>query len=226
VQYACVTATQEGARCRNFVENPGEMCEACQKLKAKGEEVKFAPSPDTILVKFNVNPNWAQKFEEAGIPRRFPSEVTLEEKHIAQAQQVNRDPYQLRNDIADSGSQVFGPKGVSEVSIFQLLEELREKGYQPQGVHIRTRREKKFDVLVIPFLCGIPDENSTSLPEKALERLREFLKLSCWGFVHIWANPPEKGKIVHTVNLSHREPQKSPQWNLCFNHGLWAIETS
>jgi len=222
VQYACVAATQEGARCRNFVENPGKMCEACQKLKAKGEEVKFAPSPDTILVKFNINPGWTQKFEEAGIPRRFPSEVTLEEKHIAQAQQVNRDPYRFR-ETADSGVPVFGPQGVSEVSIFQLLEELREKGYQTQGVHIRTRREKKFDVLVIPFTLGI-EKNSTSLPEKALELLREFLKLSCWGFVHIWANPPEKGKIVHTVNLSHREPQQSPQWNLCFNHGLWAIE--
>ena len=223
MKYACVAATQEGARCRNFLENSGEMCETHQKLKAKGEEVKLAPSPDTILVKFNINPSWTQRFEEAGIPRGFPSEVTLEEKHIAQAQQANRDPYRFR-ETADSGVPVFGPQGVSEVSIFQLLEELREKGYQPQGVHIRTRREKKFDVLVIPFAHGISEKNSTFLPEKALELLREFLKLSCWGFVHVWANPPEKGKIVHTVNLSHREPYKSPQWNLYFNHGLWAIE--
>jgi len=222
LKYACIAATQEGARCRNFVETVGDICWLHQKEKDEGKEVKLAPPPDTILVKFNINPNWAQRFEETGIPRRFPSEVSLEEKHIAQAQQVNRDPYRFR-ETADSGVPVFGPQGVSEVSIFQLLEELQEKGYQPQGVHIRTRSQKKFDILVIPFSGGGPKENSTSLPEKALELLREFLKLSCWGFVHIWANPPEKGKIVHTVNLSHREPQQSPQWNLCFNHGLWAL---
>jgi len=220
LKYACVAATQEGARCRNFLEKAGEMCETHRKLKAKGEEVKLAPSPDTILVKFNINPSWTQRFEEAGIPRRFPSEVTLEEKHITQAQEVNRDPYRFR-ETADSGVPVFGPQGVSEVSIFQLLEELQGKGYSPQGVHIRTRREKKFDVLVIPFAREISEE--AFLPKKAEELLEEFLKTSCWGFVHIWANPPEKGKVVHTINLGHREPQKSPQWNLCFNHGLWAL---
>ena len=223
MQYACIAATQEGARCRNLVENPGEMCEAHQRLKAKGEEVRLAPPPDTILVKFNINPNWAQRFEESGIPRRFPSEVGLEEKHIAQAQQIDRDPYRFR-ETADSGVPVFGPQGVSEVSILPLLEELQGKGYQPQGVHIRTRIQKKFDVLVIPFSGRVSEENSNFLPEKALELLREFLRLSCWGFVHVWANPPEKERIIHTVNLGHREPQNSPQWNLCFNHGLWAIE--
>lgn len=224
MKYACVAATQERARCRNLVENPGEMCGTHQKLKVKGEEVKLAPPPDTILVKFNINPNWAQKFEEAGISRGFPSEVSLEEKHISQAQQVNRDPYRFR-ETADSGVPVFGPQGVSEVSISRLLGELQERGYQPRGVHIRTRSRKKFDVLVVPFSGRVPEENSTTLPKKAFELLREFLKLSCWGFVHIWANPPdEKGKIVHTVNLSHREPQESPQWTLYFNHGLWAIE--
>jgi hypothetical protein len=102
------------------------------------------------------------------------------------------------------------------------LEELQEKGYSPQGVHIRTRTQKKFDVLVIPFIQGT-EKNSIFLPEKAFELLREFLKISCWGFIHVWANPPEKGKIVHTVNLSHREPQKPLQWILRFNNGLWAV---
>ncbi len=200
------------------------MCGTHQKLKAKGEEVKVAPPPDTILVKFNINPGWAQKFEEAGIPRGFPSEVVLEEKHITQAQQINRHPYRFR-DKADSGVPVFGSQGVSEVSIFKLLGELQERGYNPQGVHIRTRREKKFDVLVIPFTLGL-EQDSAFLPTRAGKLLEEFLETSCWGFVHIWANPPEAGKVFHTVNLGHREPQKPPQWDLCFNHGLWATEPS
>jgi len=222
LKYACVAATQEGARCRNFVEKAGEMCESHQKLKAQGKEVRLAPSPDTILVKFNINPNWAQKFEQAGIPRRFPDEVLLEEKHIAQAREVDRDPYRFR-DIADSGVPIFGEEGISDVSIFELIQELQENGYEPAGVHIRTRRQKKFDVLVIPFVHGESEGNSV-IPKKALELLQEFLRLSCWGFAHVWANPPDvQGKVVHTINLGHREPEKLPRWALCFNHGLWAL---
>lgn len=222
--YACIASTQEGARCRNSVETAGEMCKLHQREKREGKEVKLAPSPNTVLVKFNINLNWTQKFEQAGIPRRFPQEVALEEKHIAQARRLGRGAYEYR-DIADSGVPVFGSQGASEVSILGLLGELQEAGYKPQGVHIRTRTQKKFDVLVIPFGRGISEGNSTLLPKKALDLLREFLRLSCWGFVHIWTNPPDvQGKIVHTVNLGHREPGRPPRWNLCFSHGLWAVE--
>jgi len=199
------------------------MCELHQGLRDDGKEVDIAPAPDTILVKFNINPRWAQRFEEAGVSRRIPFEVDLEEKHIAHALKSHRKPYRYR-DIADSGVPVFGMDGVSKVSILELLGELQENGYQPQGVHIRTRR-KRFDVLVIPFSQETSGERS--LPRQAVELLREFLKLSCWGFAHIWANPPDdQGKIVHTVNLSHREPGKSPKRNLCFDHGLWAAAAS
>ena len=218
--YACIAVTQEGARCRNFVSTAG-VCWLHQKEKDEGKEVKFAPSPDTILIKFNINPKWAQEFELAGVPRRRPYEVELEEKHIVQALKIDRDPYRFR-DIADSGVPVFGDQGVSNVSILGLIGELQKNGYQLKGVHIRTRKQKKFDVLVVPFIRGESEGNSVIL-KKALELLQEFLRLSCWGFVHVWANPPEKGKVVHTINLGHREPQKSPQWSLCFNHGLWAL---
>lgn len=223
MRYACIASVKGGARCRYFLENPGEMCEPHQKLKAKGEKVKLAPPPDTILVKFNINPSWNQKFQEEGIPRKTPSGVSLEEKHINHAHHLHRVPYRYR-DIADSGVPVFGEQGVSDVSIANLLAELQTEGYVPSGVHIGTRRQKKFDVLVIP-LSRNPEEDSL-LPKGALKLLEDFLRSSCWGFVHVWANPPEKGKIVHTINLGHREPQKAPQWKLFFNHGLWAIKPS
>jgi hypothetical protein len=219
--YACIAATQKGARCRNFVSKAVDICWRHQKEKDEGKEVKLAPSPNTILVKFNINPSWTQQFEKAGVPRKRPFEVELEEKHIAQARKLDRRAYEYR-DIADSGVPVFGPQGSSEVSILGLLEELQREGYQPQGVHIRTRAQKKFDVLVIPFVRG--SESNSTLPKRALELLQEFLRLSCWGFVHVWANPPDgQGKVVHTINLGHREPEKSPQWTLCFNHGLWNL---
>lgn len=220
--YACVAPTKEGARCHYFVEKPGELCEGHKKMKEEGKEIKPLPLPDTILVKFNINPGWAQLFEQAGIPRRSPDEVALEEKHIDQARQIDRKAYRFR-DIADSGVPVFGPQGVSEVSISGLLTELGQAGYQPQGIHIRTRNQKKFDVLVIPFTKETQGGNSTTLPKKAVELLREFLRISCWGFAHVWANPPEAEKVTHTVNLGHRE-EKPPQWHLQFNHGLWAVE--
>ncbi len=221
--YACIAPTEGGARCRSFVEKVGEMCEPHQKMRDEGKEIKPLPLPDIILVKFNINPDWTQQFEQAGIPRRSPNEVALEEKHIAQARQMDRKAYRFR-DIADSGVPVFGPQGVSEVSISGLLTELVQKGgYQPQGVHIRTRTQKKFDVLVIPFVKEAQSENSTTLSEKAVELLRRFLRISCWGFAHVWANPPEEGRVTHTVNLSHRE-EKPPKYHLQFNHGLWAVE--
>lgn len=224
MNYACVAATKERARCRNTVEKPGEMCELHQKMRDEGKEVMIALRPDTILLRFNVNPGWAQKFEEAGIPRSSPSEVALEEKHIAQAQAIDREAYRYR-DIADSGVPVFGEKGVSNISIIGLLSELEGAGYKPRGVHIRTRTQKKFDVLVIPFSRETTGNNL--LPLKAIEFIRDHLKLSCWGFVHIWANPPDsQGKIPHTINLGHREVDKSPQGSLRFNQGLWAIESA
>lgn len=221
MQYACVAATQERARCRNLVEAIGKMCELHQKMRDEGKEVKLAPRPDTILVKFNINPNWTQLFEEAGIPRRSPSEVGLEEKHIAQAHAIDREAYRYR-DIADSGVPVFGPQGIADISIADLLPELEKEGYKVTGVHIRTRTQKKFDVLVISFQ---PAGENSKLPRSAVDLVKEFLKLSCWGFAHVWANPPDsQGKIPHTINLGHREVDKSPQGSLRFNNGLWTIE--
>jgi hypothetical protein len=197
------------------------MCEFHQRLKREGKEIKVAPSPDLVLVKFNLRPKWAQRFEEAGIPRHFPWETDLEAKHIRQAKEFGREPYRFR-EIADSGVPVFGPEGVSDLSISDLLRELEQAGYKLQDVHIRTR-QKKFDVLVIPFSREIPEGNLT-LSEKASQLLKEFLEV-CWGLGHIWANPPDdQGRIVHTLNLSHRKPEGIPRWRLRFEGGIWLRE--
>lgn len=220
MQYACVAATEGRARCRNFVGQVGKLCTSHGKLIVEGKEIELALFPDTVLVKFNINPSWTQVFEEAGVPRKAPSEVSLEEKHINHAHKAGRDPYRYR-DIADSGVPVFGTQGLSEVSVSGLLIELLEAGYKPQGVHIRTRMEKRFDVLVVPLVRGA---ESSTLSEKAVMLLERFLRSPSWGFAHIWANPPDvQGKIIHTVNLGHRKPEGRPELKILFSNGLWAV---
>lgn len=212
--YACSAQREGRARCRNLVETNGALCPTHQ-----GRGAELAPRPDIILVKFNISPNWCQRFEEAGVLRSSPSEVELEEKHIVGAQKLGRDAYVYR-DIADSGVPIFGREGVQQISISGLLPELEREGYKVSGVHIRTRTQKKFDVLVISFeLAG----ESGRLLAEAIALVKEFLRVSCWGFVHVWANPPDgKGRIPHTVNLGHREVDKVPVRLLRFNRGLWA----
>lgn len=174
----------------------------------------------TILVKFNVNPRWEQRFIEAGVPQKTPDEWALELKHMLHATDFGRNPFEKRPDIADSGVPVFGKEGEQDVSLNGLFAELRQAGYFPTGVHIRTRTREpnKFNALVIPFVQGADE----SLTTQCAALLDEILKTS-WGHVHVWANPPQSdtGDIIHTVNLSHRDVDKVPQKTLRFNGGRW-----
>ncbi len=175
-------------------------------------------APKVVLVKFNINPKWDERFRQAGIPVKSPDENALELAHILHAVEMGRNPYQYRQ-VADSGVPAFGKEGEQNVSINGLLAELRSEGYSPVGIHIRTRTraDNKFNVLVMPFIL-MPEGNGNGVVPPILDN---FLKVSCWGFVHVWMNPPqEDGTIVHTVNLSHRE-ERAPEKNLRFKKGRW-----
>ena len=139
-----------------------------------------------VLVKANINPKWLQRFQEAGISLKSPDEGALELKHIFHALERRKNPYAIRQEIADSGTQVFGKSGEQNISINGLSQELRNAGYFPSGVHIRRRAEKKFNVLVIPFIAG----GEESLLPQAASLLKEFFRV-CWGYVHVWVNPPQ-----------------------------------
>jgi len=173
--------------------------------------------PNAVLVKFNVNPKWREKFLNAGIPEKSPDEAALELKHMFHAVEVGRDPFRFRQEKSDSGIPVFGQDGAKMVSINGLFQELRQAGYSLNGAHIR-RREDKFNALVIPFVL----DGEESISPKAEVLIEEFLGV-CWGYVHVWVNPPqpETGAMIHTVNLSHREIDKTPGKILRFNEGRW-----
>lgn len=170
--------------------------------------------PGTVLVKFNVNSKWEARFREAGIPVKTPNEMALLMNHALEAVEMGRNPNEWREE-PDSGIPAFGPGGETKVEVASLLAELRNEGYKPSGIHIRVRQGKKFNVLVVPYLLW------TAKGEVLPPLLEEFLKISSWGFAHVWMNPPKAdGSIVHTVNLSHRE-EGSPEKILQLRKGRW-----
>jgi len=216
--YACAAATEEGARCRNMVvEVVGEMCH----LHKGG---KVAPRPDIILVKFNLNPKWAEKFERLGVPRKSSLSFLKENAHARQAEKLGRDPYRYGRPVADSGVPVFGKQGIQEVSLFDLLKELLDR-YKITDIHLRPRRDEKMDVLVVSLMVSLSPGEEVVLSSSASQELLSFLAVSCWGYCHVWANPPsDDGRIVHTVHSSHRAPDSKPRVRLRFFDGLWAVE--
>lgn len=177
-----------------------------------------------ILLKVNVNPSWETRFFQAGIPLRRPDEGALEMKHIIQALEAGRNPYAIRSEIADSGIPVFGKGGAQDVSVNGLFAELRNQGYLPTGIHIRTRADKKFNVLVLPFIRIGGENSAIAITSSAVMRLVEQFLRTSWGFVHVWDNPPQPGTqtVVHTVNLSHRDVDRIPKKTLHFRQGEWS----
>lgn len=223
--YACVAATKEGARCRNFLEQQGQLCPRHQKEFNEKGTVPMASPPDVILMRININQTWRDRLEAGGIGRKIVDWQRLEGKHVAHAEGLGRAPYRFR-DVADSGVPVFGPDGVCHVSLLKLWTELVEKGFCIQEMHLQSRRDGKMDTLVITLARQKPTQVSFS-PEVALAVLPDLLNTS-YGFVHIWANPSQEDKekkkvVVHTVNVSHREPEKRSLCQLHYNDGLWSV---
>lgn len=218
--YACTAGTENRARCRNWADANGLLCPFHQKRRDAGETVTVAPSPDTILVKFNINPNWTEKFKALGIPQKTPDFQKHEQEHVRQAEANGREAYRYR-PIADSGVPVFGKEGLTNVTLFDLLQELLSSSdYNLTNIHLFQRRDKGvMNVLVITF-----SKEGENMTFSAADELMKFLASSCWGHCHVWANPPrEDGRVLHTINSSHREVDKDPEGSLSFNTGLWSM---
>ncbi|TET84445.1 MAG: hypothetical protein E3J36_01295 [Candidatus Nealsonbacteria bacterium] len=220
MRYACIASAKGGARCRATVEKLGTFCSFHQKLKEEGRQIRLAPKPDVILVRFYLNLDRSQKLEMTGIPRRERlTEVEREEKHINHAKQYGRDPYRYR-DKSDSGTPIFGKEGINDLFLSQTWAELKREGYHLTDIHLKSHTEKK-DVLVAALNYKASE---IPLSKQILDELDQLLS-SCWGYVRVWADPPnEEGKVIHTVNSSFLKPDTTPQLSLYFNHGLWAIE--
>ena len=222
MQYACIAATETGARCRFFVEEQGTMCSHHQKMKEEGKKVEVAPTPNTVLIKLRLNKNWTKKLLLAGIDWKKGTPFRdRDRRHEVEAEKLHRKAYRYRNNIADSGVPVFGSTGISQVSISGIATTLYKKRYNVVAVHLEKGRGQGMNVLILTFRLR---DRKISLSKEAIGFLNEFSS-SCWGHVHIWANPPqENGKVIHTVNLAHRQPEESPKFQLIFDNGLWRAQ--
>lgn len=221
VKMACKAGAHDGAvRCRNM--------QPCV-IHPDGEPT--APEADVILVKMNLNGKWGLRWKSAGVrttERSGQRAATLAKQRKAQAEQFNRSPLAVRrqsgSDISvpeamDSGTPIFGPDGLAGVDITGLAEELHGMGnFLLADVHILKRPWKAPDRLVLEFNKIGPALQNFPW------RIYHELIATCFGKVHVWANPRNvHGNVAHTVNCGERNDGGRPQYRLRYKEGDWGV---
>jgi hypothetical protein len=183
----------------------------------QGPNFEFAPVPDKVLVKFNVNPKKCERLSAFGVPIKPVNFDRKNAAHEAQAQEHGRAAFRYR-EVADSGVPVFGKDGAQNVSLAHVWGELPGKGYAITDIHMLPKSQGKMMTLVITLEDGA--EEPLECSAKLMQELKNLLACA-WQYVHVWANPPnEDGKVIHTVNASHRL-DTPPAYLLDFADGLW-----
>ncbi len=224
VEYACAAALEDGkTRCRRSASPGSQFC--WQERHREGAPI--APPPDIILLKPKVSPKWFGMMADK-IPLKSEGRSTEKIKeHIAQAEKLGRDPFTLRPGIEDSGTLVFR-KQKEFVSLSELLRELLEEGYLLIDIHGRPARNQPMLTLTMGFSKEIDQVSQAVLSLVDSDLAKAVLGVilgSVWEYCHLWANPPnEQGRIVHTINLAHRQPGNTPAKKLRFAQGLWELE--
>ena len=219
MKFACKAATRGNARCRNMVSDLGGLCSTHSEVPS----LVVSDQPDVVLYKTNVNKNWSKRLKELGVQLKNPDFEAKEKKHIDHAKRFGREPFKFRGEIADSGVPVFGKDGLKEVSLYELLQELSTI-YNVVDIHLRPTKpggNPHMEVLVVSFSDGEEFVGNTD----AFQELMRFLASSCWGHVHVWANPPQDdGRIIHTVNSAHRQDGAQPKQFVGFDDGRWDVQ--
>ncbi len=214
--YACVAGTVGRARCRNAATKEGR----CHEHPAAA----LAPAPDVVLVKFSVNLRRAEELVEVGIPVREVNWQERDRSHVAHAEAHDRQSHRYRENVADSGVPVFGTEGIADVAIARAYRELNQE-YGLRDVHLLPHRNNRMFVLVLVFEKGAATISPSTEAAVLLARILN----STYGFVHVWVNPPQAdGRVVHTVNCSHRM-DSAPKCLLLLNNEwfdapLWDAE--
>lgn len=223
MQYACVARTESEARCRRILEVDNFNPDSCRCAQHQG--ALLAPSPDVVLVKFRVNQNWKEELTEVGVDFRNSDFGSRDRKHIDQAHSIGRQAFRIREATPDSGTPVFGPDkaGLQGICPLPGIRPHPEHGYKLTMVFLEPTRENHGMYSLVLIL----DKNGrrADVSQELVDKIVEFVSPP-WGHCHVWANPPRvnDGKIIHTLNFSHRLPGKKPALLLLFNSGLWAVK--
>jgi hypothetical protein len=196
-------------------------CQFHVGMRDSGKNVPLASWPEKVLVKANINPKWRLRFLALGIPEKHPDFAKKEAEHVADAERHGRSPYAICKNVADSGVPIFGPEGLKNVSVGDLLiQEASRRGYYAVDIHIFSRSAKGNSVMSTLVITLATEGTKLRVPTD----VKVMLTSSTWGHVHVWVNPPKPGRgVLHTVNLTNRSEDPAEQ-ALLFADGLWAPE--
>ncbi len=234
MKYACIAGLKRVVngvvklyRCRNWAQDPP------QNLFCVGHSNHpvLAPLPERVFVKMTVprtsdNLHDIEEFQFHVADRDKKKERDLEVKHAQHAEQFSRGAYSVRKTTSDSGVQVFGPDGLHDMSLVLMDGNLIQAGLNRVGGHVLDKIHEGKLIFVIEY-SSIPNPDGTKLPNRADGYLKRLLG-SCWGTIHIWANPPrvEDGVIVHTVNAGRLNREQIPVGHVVLASGHWSFKTT
>jgi hypothetical protein len=177
-------------------------------------------------LKFRINDRWANQLTVAGlriIERSAEKVAVLNQKHADAAAAIGRRADSYR-PTPDSGVPVFGKEGAKNVFLSGLWSELTGAGFVPAQAHVlKSGGQGQSGYTMLTLVVEMTRGQSEEAPEitNGVTSVIADLLASTWGFAHVWANPPrEDGKIVHTINLSHRG-EGAAAAKLEYYSGLW-----
>ena len=176
---------------------------------------------------FASSPDWKHDLEEFVLDfkqreRKHQSEI--EQKHIQHAQAFGRNPYAARPGVVDSGTPVFGSKGLEDVSLILVDGQLVGAGLRRTGGYVQDKSREGKLVLVLNYSNYGKPTGGLSLRAEGF--LKSLLRAT-WGHLHVWANPPSLdegqrfGKIMHTINAGWYKPDEVPIGALDYYEGRW-----
>jgi len=220
-------AGNSDARCRNLAVAGSDFCSQHNNGKAT-----LSPQPDVVLIWFKLSDSWTSRFEKfLDVQRRSTRrQRQINDKNAAAAKKIGRNP-NMRTTIVDSGSPVFGPKGVqghrvwpcniiadlSNAEYYLGKAEVCEKQLTAGGVEHRLLLEFRlegdvFAGTAMEFLGDLFNE----FGEAAFNQLL------------VWANPrKEDGEVVHTLNFRGRNIDQKPDCVLRFDgDNDWYLEST
>lgn len=230
-QETCRYGVRDGiARCRNQVPCP-------EPTHREGGGAPLAPRPDVILTHINVNEDWFQLFEAAGVVARERTKERGEElrrEHEVRAERLGRDPYKIREDLgwetnlpesADSGVLALRVLNGEISKVFPELE-----GFFLTGYHMLIRSWKKTRRITLEFTSlgylekGPEHDKKRPVPNFPWKLFMEFALRMTFGRVEVWANERWQGKVVHSFECYDRRDGIAPTYSVLYKNGDWGWE--
>lgn len=235
MRYACVCMDETGGRCQEWaVETPEGLFFCNKHLREKPEDLKKAPKPNMVLVKFSGTANFLQYLQDhySHLEKKDHDEHALNREHGESAKDLGRNPHRFDKHRNDDGVPVFGKDGASNVGgLADMIAEMQSCGHSLANVHWfhRMKPDKRRQTFIhgatIVFGFVLDEAHNVGETTPGADLLPEMCG-AAWQFIHVWANPPhETGQIHHTVNCTGRQDgQGEKSKNIIkFLEGLWFV---